>query len=89
MWPGNSRITVNRHCVNCAVAACLLDLEGVYDFKLRWASYDMNTSGGASPDAAPSLFTALQNTLGLKLQRQKVSVPIIVVDHIDRAPTEN
>jgi uncharacterized protein (TIGR03435 family) len=64
-------------------------LQGVYDFQLRWASDDMSTSGGANPDPAPSLFTALQETLGLSLQRQKVPVDIIVVDHIDRAPTEN
>jgi uncharacterized protein (TIGR03435 family) len=64
-------------------------LGGVYDFQLKWASDDMNASGGANPDSAPSLFTALEDTLGLTLQRQKVPVPIIVVDSVDRAPTEN
>jgi len=64
-------------------------LDGVYDFQLRWASDDMNTSGGANADSAPSLFTALQDTLGLTLQREKVPVPMIVVDSVDRTPTEN
>ncbi|HEY4381085.1 MAG TPA: TIGR03435 family protein [Acidobacteriaceae bacterium] len=62
-------------------------LDGVYDFQLRWASDDMSAAGGANP--APSLFTALQDALGLTLQRQKVPVPVIVVDSIDRAPSEN
>ena len=35
------------------------------------------------------IFTALQSTLGLTLQRQKVPVDTIVVDHIERVPTEN
>ena len=65
------------------------NLDGVYDFQLKWASDDMNASGSANADSAPSLFTALQDTLGLTLQRQKVPVPIIVVDSIDHAPTEN
>jgi uncharacterized protein (TIGR03435 family) len=64
-------------------------LSGVYDFKLRWASDEMSGSGGSEVNAAPSLFTALQETLGLRLQRQKLPVEMIVVDHIERAPTAN
>ena len=44
------------------------------------------------PDGAggPSLFTALEKQLGLKLQKVKnVPVDIVVVDHIDKSPTEN
>jgi len=37
----------------------------------------------------PSLFTALQESLGLKLESQRVPVDFLVIDHIDRAPTEN
>jgi uncharacterized protein (TIGR03435 family) len=36
-----------------------------------------------------SLPTAVEEELGLKLQRQKTPVEILVVDHIDRTPTEN
>jgi len=60
-------------------------LKGVYDFQLRCA----NDSAGASAEPLPSLFTALQETLGLNLQRQKVPVDIIVIDHADRTPVEN
>ncbi len=61
-------------------------LAGVYNFELHWSNEDQNPNGIA---AAPSLFTALQETLGLRLQQQKVPVEILVVDHAERVPTEN
>lgn len=61
-------------------------IDGVYDFRLRWTTDDQNTD---ATDAAPSLFTALQETLGLRLQSQKVPAEIVVVDHVERTPTEN
>ncbi|HEV8493900.1 MAG TPA: DUF3738 domain-containing protein, partial [Candidatus Angelobacter sp.] len=36
----------------------------------------------------PSVFTALQETLGLRLQHGKVQAPVIVIDHVE-LPTEN
>jgi uncharacterized protein (TIGR03435 family) len=62
-------------------------IDGVYHFGLRWSRDDLNASGGDS--GAPTLFTALQETLGLRLQPEKVPVEIIVVDHVERVPTEN
>jgi uncharacterized protein (TIGR03435 family) len=37
----------------------------------------------------PSIFTALGKQLGLKLQKTKVKVDVLIVDLLDRAPTEN
>ncbi|MGA1984329.1 MAG: TIGR03435 family protein [Acidobacteriaceae bacterium] len=71
------------------VVVDMTSLDGVYDFQLRWASDDMSSPGASDVNPAPSIFTALEDTLGLALQRQKVPVDTIVVDHVDRAPTEN
>ena len=49
-----------------------------------------------TPDAAladgltsPSIFTALQEQLGLRLEARKTSFSILVIDHMDRVPTGN
>lgn len=62
-------------------------ITGKYEFEMRFAR--IGREPGDDPDPPPSLFTALQETLGLKLQPQKVPVDIVVVDRVDRAPTEN
>jgi uncharacterized protein (TIGR03435 family) len=38
---------------------------------------------------APTLFTALQDKLGLKLDPRKESVDILIIDHAEKLPTEN
>jgi len=58
------------------------DIAGAFDFTLTWSADD-----GA--DGAPSLFTALQDQLGLKLEPQKGQSEILVVDHADRVPSAN
>jgi uncharacterized protein (TIGR03435 family) len=62
-------------------------LKGVYDFELRCANDDAGASNEA--DAAPSVFTALQETLGVNLERKKVMIDVVVVDKADRVPAEN
>jgi uncharacterized protein (TIGR03435 family) len=42
----------------------------------------------ASPDAAPSVFTAVQEQLGLKLESSRTLRETLVIDHIER-PSEN
>lgn len=61
---------------------------GQFDFELRWSRDEQNPEA-AAPDTPPSIFSALQETLGLKLQAQKVSAEIVVVDHAERTPSEN
>ena len=61
---------------------------GVYDLELRWTNDDQIPTDPAA-ESAPSLFTAIQETLGLRLQAEKVPVDMIVVDHIEREPSEN
>jgi uncharacterized protein (TIGR03435 family) len=63
-------------------------IDGVYDIELRWSSEDENANV-TDPSELPSLFSALQETLGLRLAPQKVPVEIVVVDHVERVPIEN
>jgi uncharacterized protein (TIGR03435 family) len=60
-------------------------LQGKYDFTMNWIM------GGAlaADDTGPTIFAALQQQLGLKLESKKGTVDILVVDHIEKAPTEN
>lgn len=60
-------------------------LKGAYSFKLNWApEMDPNSTAAPAPDSGPSVFTALQEQLGLRLTAAKVPVRVLVVDHIDR-----
>lgn len=58
-------------------------LEGGFDFTLEWTK-----DGGKSGGDAPSIFTALQEQLGLRLRAQKMPVEVLVIDHAEK-PTEN
>ncbi|HEV8394703.1 MAG TPA: TIGR03435 family protein [Vicinamibacterales bacterium] len=69
-------------------------LTGAYDFDLEYALDTAGRGGAPSPDSAtavtdrPSLFTALEEQLGLKLQPQRAPVDVLVIDRIT-PPTEN
>jgi uncharacterized protein (TIGR03435 family) len=63
-------------------------LQGVYSLKLEYTQ-DNAKSDGADAAAGPSIYSALQEQLGLKLQTQKLPVEIIIVDRVERVPTEN
>jgi uncharacterized protein (TIGR03435 family) len=59
-------------------------LKGNYSFTLRYSD-DVNSS----PDSSePSIYTALQEQLGLKLEPAKGPVDVLVIDHVER-PSEN
>lgn len=58
-------------------------LAGMYDITLHYAPE-------ASTDSdLTSIFTALQEQLGLKLTPAKVPVEMLVIEHVDKQPTEN
>ena len=77
-------------------------LTGLYNFTLQWTpdqrEAQMFKGPGAGPgepgvapppDASgPSVFTAIQEQLGLKLESQKGPVEILVIDHVE-PPSEN
>jgi uncharacterized protein (TIGR03435 family) len=63
--------------------------DGVYTFELHWSLEDPN---GAPGDRVAFQFGAIQEAigaLGLRLQAQKVPVRMVVVDRVERVPTEN
>jgi len=54
-------------------------LDGRYDLKLEWTPDDVVPSD-TDP---PTLFTAIQEQLGLKLEPAKEPVPVLIIDHIE------
>jgi uncharacterized protein (TIGR03435 family) len=83
----------------------LTGLKGSYDFDIVWSPparvYGRGGRGdsGASPPgamptaSAPSggltIFEALEKQLGLKLSVEKHPMPVVVIDHVDRTPSDN
>ncbi len=72
-------------------------LEGGWSFLLGWGHQRVlapnpNQSPGAIPQASDpvglSASEAVEKELGLKLVKQKRSIPVIVVDHVDEKPVE-
>jgi uncharacterized protein (TIGR03435 family) len=60
------------------------DLKGKYDFTLHWVADGVQDDAGG-----PNLFRAVQEQLGLKLESTKTIVDVLVVDHLEKTPTEN
>jgi uncharacterized protein (TIGR03435 family) len=81
----------------------LTGLKGAYDFALTWAPANRFAAGGrgvdpnqpgsvasaADPTGDITVFEAVDKFLGLKLAEQKYPMSVIVIDHLDRTPTEN
>jgi uncharacterized protein (TIGR03435 family) len=72
-------------------------LPGKYDFQLDWmpdsgpcpmASDPQGGLAAGEPSSRPSIFTAAQEQLGLKLEPAKGPVGILVIDSVSR-PSEN
>jgi uncharacterized protein (TIGR03435 family) len=72
-------------------------LAGGYDFDLRWtpdtlparppgtpADQPFRMNGVEIDPNGPSIFTAIQEQLGLKLESTRGPVDVLVVDHIER-----
>ncbi|HLK70301.1 MAG TPA: TIGR03435 family protein [Bryobacteraceae bacterium] len=79
-------------------------LKGSYDFAVSWtganrvrAAAKANGEGGqaggapsaAEPSNALTIFESIDRQLGLKLSSQKYPLPVLVIDHLERTPTEN
>jgi uncharacterized protein (TIGR03435 family) len=65
-------------------------LTGFYAFELHYSRPNQSdpSNTAADPTDAPDFFTAIQEQLGLKLQRESITIPVLVIDRLER-PTEN
>jgi len=63
-------------------------LNGRYDFTISWAAQRPGTDA-SEPDAGPTLESAIQSQLGLKLESRRGPIDVVVVDHLEKVPTEN
>jgi uncharacterized protein (TIGR03435 family) len=62
-------------------------LQGLFDINMEWEPDDGRTPDGIA--SGPSLFTAVQEQLGLKLESRKGPVDVLVVDQAEQVPAEN
>lgn len=58
------------------------EVKGEYGYELSWTPDQDATS-------EPSIFAALQEQLGFKLQAAKEELEIVVIDHAERTPVGN
>lgn len=63
-------------------------LNGHYDLRIRFEAVRRPNQAEPS-DPAPSIFSAAEQQLGLKLESSTQSFPQLIVDSIDREPTDN
>jgi uncharacterized protein (TIGR03435 family) len=69
-------------------------LKGIYDISLHWSGTGVNLPASDAPDdtaveSQPTLLQAVQEQLGLKLVPRKGQIDVLVIDHIEKVPTEN
>lgn len=64
-------------------------LTGKYDFTLEFARPLPNAHDSAAEPPAADRFTALRQQLGLQLVPKKIPLPVVVVESVDKMPTDN
>jgi len=63
-------------------------MKGHYDIHINALAY-MGADGNGQMDVMSFLFTALRQQLGLKLESGKDTPEILVIDSVQKTPTEN
>jgi uncharacterized protein (TIGR03435 family) len=75
-----------------AISIIVLDktgLTGGFDFQLEWTLEEIPADAAPLSSAPPSSLIAALRKLGLDLKGEKLPVDFLVVDHVDKEPTEN
>jgi uncharacterized protein (TIGR03435 family) len=60
-----------------------------YDFTLEYSNFIYDRPDNDVEITGPSIFTAVEKQLGLKLEKSKAPLDILVIDHVERAPAAN
>lgn len=72
----------------------LTEIEGAYDFQLEWSMPGARGDAGngdasaAAEMGGSTMFDAMSR-IGLKLERRKRPMSVIVIDHVERVPAAN
>jgi uncharacterized protein (TIGR03435 family) len=67
------------------VVVDMTGLSGNYNFVLYFTPEGPNSADGTDP----GIFTALQEQLGLRLEPRRGPLEMLVIDHVEKVPTEN
>lgn len=87
MYSGGVEMTTLVRMIGATAGRPIVDrtgLTGFFSVSLRYQRFQQRADAAPSPDDPPSLFTALQEQLGLKLESAKGQVQVLVIDHIER-----
>jgi uncharacterized protein (TIGR03435 family) len=91
-WFGLSNATMSNFIESLApnVDRPIIDktqIEGSHSFTVKWTPEAQMPAGDAP--RGPSIYAALEEQLGLKLQPAKDEIELLVVDHAAKTPTSN
>jgi|SRR5579863_66318 len=64
-------------------------LTGPFEVMLEWSPDDGVAPAAGNASAGPSIFTAVQEQLGLRLESRKGPLDVLVIDHAEKVPAEN
>ena len=64
-------------------------LTGPFEVMLEWSPDDGVAPAADIATPGPSIFTAVQQQLGLRLESRKGPLDVLVIDHAEKVPAEN
>ena len=64
-------------------------LAGFYEVKLEWAPSDLSAQEPVDTVAGPSIYSAVQSQLGLKLEAHRGPMDVLVIDSVQKVPISN
>jgi bla regulator protein blaR1 len=70
----------------------MTELTGLYEVNLEWTPESQTTAGptpASDTPSGPSIFTAVQEQLGLRLEARKGPLDVLVIDSAEKTPADN